>query len=162
MIKKYLHYFCVLLAGSLTSALLLLLYWQAFNFFYHINIFSVQTYKLLADYWNGGGTLKAGDLLMILIFISYFPLAFYLWRKLAKYKYLNLLTTPLNWLSNYGLGKYSGGMPEVNIKNLKIEEKKTIEQLVKERIELENKKNPKKDTSEFRKEIIEKIENEVK
>ena len=162
MLKKYLLYFCVLLAGSLTSALLLLLYWQAFNFFYQINILSLQTYKMLADYWNSGGTLKAGDLLMILGIISYFPLVFYLWRGLAKYKYMNLLITPLSWLSNHGLEKYSGGMPEVNIKNLKIEEKKTLEQLVKERIELENKKNPKKDTAEFRKEIIEKIENEIK
>ena len=69
---------------------------------------------------------------------------------------------PLNWLANRGLDKYSGGMPEVNIKNLKIEEKKTLEQLVQERIELENKKNPQKtDSSEFRKESVEKIENEI-
>ena len=52
-------------------------------------------------------------------------------------------------------------MPDVNIKNLKIEEKKTIEQLVQERIELENKKNPKTDTAQFRKEIVEKIENDI-
>ena len=74
---------------------------------------------------------------------------------------MNLITKPVNWLANLGMDKYSGGMPEVNIKNLKIEEKKTIEQLVQERIELENKKNPKTDTAQFRKEIVEKIENDI-
>ena len=67
----------------------------------------------------------------------------------------------MNLIANRGLDKYSGGMPEVNIKNLKIEEKKTLDQLVKERIELENKKNPLADAAEFRKEIVEKIENEI-
>ena len=74
---------------------------------------------------------------------------------------MNLIMKPLSWFANRGLDKYSGGMPEVNIKNLKIEEKKTIEQLVQERIELENKKNPQANSAEFRKEIVEKIENEI-
>ena len=99
---------------------------------------------------------------MLLGIISYFPIVFWIWRRLAKYQYINLIMKPLSWISNRGLDKYSAGMPEVNIKNLKIEEKKTIEQLVQERIELENKKNPQKaDSAEFRKEIVEKIENEI-
>ena len=119
-------------------------------------------YKVKRYHGQKHKALKSGDIFMLLGFFSYFPIVFLGWYYLAKYSYLNLVMKPLNWLANRGLDKYSGGMPEVNIKNLKIEEKKTLEQLVQERIELENKKNPQKtDSAEFRKEIVEKIENEI-
>ena len=161
MIKNILHYICGLLAGALFSALLLLIYQQAFYYCYQIDILNLQTYASIRNYWNDGGVLKAGDLFMLIGIFSYFPLIFFMWRKLLKYQYMNLITKPINWLANLGTNKYSGGMPDVNIKNLKIEEKKTIEQLVQERIELENKKNPQANSAEFRKEIVEKIENEI-
>ncbi len=159
MLKKIFHYLCALIAGTLLSALLLLIYQQVFFYCYQTNILTIQ--NSLRNYWNDGGVLKAGDLFMLLGIFSYFPLVILCWRKLLKYQYMNLITKPLNWLANRGMDKYSGGMPEVNIKNLKIEEKKTIEQLVQERIELENKKNPLANSAEFRKEIVEKIENEI-
>lgn len=161
MIKKLAHYLCVLIVGSFGSAILLILYQFIFFYFCQIDVLSPLTYKIIGNFWNSGGILKSGDLFMIFGLLTYFPLVFIGWRWLAKYHYLNLITTPLNWLTNIGLGQYSKGMPEVNIKNLKVEEKKTIEQLVQERLELENKKNSKSDTKEFRKEIIEKIENEI-
>lgn len=161
MIEKTLHCICVLAAGALFSALLLLIYQLAFFYCYQIDIMAPQTYASIRNYWDDGGVLKAGDLFMLIGIFSYFPLIFFVWRKLIKYQYMNLITKPVNWLANLGMDKYSGGMPEVNIKNLKIEEKKTIEQLVQERIELENKKNPKTDTAQFRKEIVEKIENDI-
>ncbi len=161
MIKKSMHYLCVLIAGACWSSLLLWLYRFIFLSVYQIDILSPYTYAMIANYWNGGGVLKSGDIFMLLGFFSYFPIVSLGWYYLAKYSYLNLVMKPLNWLANRGLDKYSGGMPEVNIKNLKIEEKKTLEQLVQERIELENKKNPLTDSAEFRKEIVEKIENEI-
>ncbi len=161
MVKKSLHYLCVLIAGALWSAALLLLYWQVFLFCYQINILSLHTYASIRNYWNDGGVLKSSDIFMLLGIFSYLPIVLLGWRVLAKYKYMNLIMKPLSWFANRGLDKYSGGMPEVNIKNLKIEEKKTIEQLVQERIELENKKNPQANSAEFRKEIVEKIENEI-
>ena len=71
---------------------------------------------------------------------------------------MSLLTKPLNWLANLGSDKYK--IKNVNIKNLKIEEKKTIEQVIQERLEEENKKNKQNspgDAGNFRKKIIEKI-----
>ena len=72
---------------------------------------------------------------------------------------MNLILTPLNWLSNLGLN--SDGMKEINIKNLKIEDKKTIDQLVQERIEMENKKSEQLNTSDFRKKIVEQLEKDT-
>lgn len=162
MIKKTLHYVCALIAGAWWSALLLLLYRLIFFYGYQIDILSPLTYASISNYWNNGGVLKSGDIFMILGILTYLPIVIFGWRFLWKYHYMNLIMTPLTKISNLGLDKYSGGMPEVNIKNLKIEEKKTLEQLVQERIELENKKNPQKtDSAEFRKEIVEKIENEI-
>ena len=162
MIKKTLHYICALIACAGWSALLLLLYRLIFFYGYQIDILSPLTYASIRNYWNNGGVLKSGDIFMILGILTYLPIVILGWRFLWKYHYMNLIMTPLTKISNLGLDKYSGGLPEVNIKNLKIEEKKTLEQLVQERIELENKKNPQKtDSAEFRKEIVEKIENEI-
>ena len=100
MIKNILHYICGLLAGALFSALLLLIYQQAFYYCYQIDILNLQTYASIRNYWNDGGVLKAGDLFMLIGIFSYFPLIFFMWRKLLKYQYMNLITKPINWLAN--------------------------------------------------------------
>jgi hypothetical protein len=69
-----------------------------------------------------------------------------------------LITTPLGWIASLGIGEYKA--PVINIKNLKVEEKKTLEQVVQERIDIEKKKNPQPDSGKFRQDIIEKIEEE--
>ena len=75
---------------------------------------------------------------------------------------MKLLTVPLNWLANLGSDKLK--VKNVNIKNLVVEEKKTIDQLVQERLDKERKKqqNSEKNSSseDFRKRIIEKIDAE--
>lgn len=71
---------------------------------------------------------------------------------------MTLITKPLNWFANLGADRYQ--VKDVNIKNLKVEEKKTIEQVVQERLEQEKKKNQQAsqgEASDFRKKIIEKI-----
>ena len=75
---------------------------------------------------------------------------------------MRLITVPLNKIVNSGLDNYKA--PDVNIKNLKIEEKKTLEQVVQERLEAEKKKNQSQNTanSDFRKKIIEQIEENKK
>lgn len=159
MIKKTFHLLCVLVAGLLMSILLAILYQQCFWYFFAINLFSPQTYIMFSTFWNNGGVLKSGDVFLLLGFFSYLPLCLFGWYKLNKYKYVNLILTPLNWLSNLGLN--SDGMKEINIKNLKIEDKKTIDQLVQERIEMENKKSEQLNTSDFRKKIVEQLEKDT-
>lgn len=162
MIKKSLHFICFAVGSILWSVLLGLLYQQLFVMILKINILAPRTYSMLIDFWNGGGVLKGKDLTLILAVLSYFPLCFYGVYRLYHYKFMKLIIGPLTWFSNLGLGKYQNGAPIVNIKNLKIEEKKTIEQIVQERIEQEKKKNPQTGTTDFRKKIIERIENETK
>ena len=75
---------------------------------------------------------------------------------------MRLITVPLNKIVNSGLEGYKA--PDVNIKNLKIEEKKTLEQVVQERLEVEKKKSQLQSAanSDFRKKIIEQIEENKK
>lgn len=160
MIKKIFHYICFLAASALWLVLVALILRFVMLFAFSIDLFAPETYIGMADYWNSGGVLKGRDVLMLLIIIAYFPIGCLGCYKLYHYKYLKLLTVPLNKIFNYGLDGYVA--PDVNIKNLKIEEKKTLEQIVQERLNEEKKKNQQtSNTVDFRKNIIEKI-NEAK
>jgi len=158
MIKKFFHFICFIAAGLGWSALLGLIYKIGFAYFYHIDILSPKTYKVFSLYWNSGGVLKQKDLLMFFILFLYIPLCCFGWYKFYYFKFATLVTKPLNWLANLGSGKYQ--VKDVNIKNLKVEEKKSIEQIVQERLDQEKKKNEQSSAGEagdFRKKIIEKI-----
>ena len=157
MIKTVLHYVCFVIAGILWIIFLALILKLAMLIFFKIDPFSPATYSGIINFWNNGGVLTGKDVLMFLICLLCLPLCFYGIRKLYKYQYIRLITTPLNKIMNHGLNDYVA--PEVNIKNLKIEEKKTLEQAVQERLAEEKKKNKQAaNAGEFRKNIIEKIE----
>ena len=162
MIKKTFHFICFLLATIFFAVLLAVMYQQIFWFIIKIDIFSPYTYKLLSDFWNKGGLLRIRDVMVILSVISYFPLLIFISYKLYHFKYMKLIIVPLEYIANRGIEKHNELMKDVNIKNLKIEEKKTIEQLVQERIEIENKKQESSETNDFRKNLKEKIENNKK
>ncbi|MBO6281604.1 MAG: hypothetical protein J6N49_03630 [Alphaproteobacteria bacterium] len=158
MIKKIFHFICFVAAGLGWSALLIFIYKIGFAYFYHLDILSAKTYKTFSIFWNSGGVLKSKDLLLIFLLFLYVPLCFFGWYRFYYFKFMTLITKPLNWLVNLGSDKYQ--VKDVNIKNLKVEEKKTIEQIVQERLDQEKKKNEKvssDDAGDFRKKIIEKI-----
>ncbi len=113
-------------------------------------------YQKLVLFWNRGYVIHGMDLIFILAIILLVPLCFYGLYRLYHFKYMKLLTVPLNKLFNSGFDNYVA--PDVNIKNLKIEEKKTLDQFIKERLDVENKKNQVGSSTDFRKEIIEKIQ----
>lgn len=161
MIKKLFHYLCVLVFGALGLALLVALYWLFFDTFYSINILDFNTYVLMSQFWDSGGVLKAGDVIMMLILLSIFPLLLIYLYWLNKCKFINLIVTPLQWINEHTLKNYK--QASINIKNLKIEDKKTIEQLVEERIEEENKNRQQNaQMKDFRKTVINKINSEKK
>lgn len=112
---------------------------------------------MFVAFWNSGGVLHGRDIMMILGLVLYVPICAYGCWKLYNYKYMRLLTVPLNWLANIGMKNYQ--IKEVTIKNLKVEEKKTLDQIVKERLEKEKKKSQDQNVSstDLRKKIIEQI-----
>lgn len=162
MVKKIFHYICVVIAGGLWSLLLGLMFQQLFYGVYNINLLNPRTYHIFSAFWNNGGVLHGKDILMLGSLLLYLPLCIYGWKKISHYQFMRLITVPLNKIANAGLDNYQA--PDINIKNLKIEEKKTLEQLVKERLDKENKKNQKQnqESSDFRKKIIEQIEENKK
>ena len=156
MIKKILHYICAIAGCILWTALLVLIIQQIFAYIYGLNLFEKRTYSVLSHFWNSGGVLHAKEIVLLLLTVLCLPLCIYGWKKLWNYKYIQLLTGPLNKLFNSGLEGYRP--PDVNIKNLKIEEKKTIEQIVKERLDIEKKKQGQMEKTDIRKDIRDKIE----
>lgn len=162
MIKKIFHYICATIFGTLWSVFLGFVFQQLFFFVYKINLLNPRTYEILSDFWYSGGILSGKDILMLFSLILYFPICFYGWYKLWHYKYMRLIIVPLNKIFNSGFDNYKA--PDVNIKNLKVEEKKTLEQLVNERLEKEKKKKQGQtgESQDFRKKIIEQIEQNKK
>lgn len=155
MIKKILHILCVLLFGSALCCLLWVMYTLIFSLFYGINIMSAQTYQRFSSFWNGGGVLDARDTFMVILLFSYLPICLLIFYFLSKFKFLRLIIAPYEWLQNRTLRNYHE--VSVNIKNLKVEDKKTIEQIVQERLEKERGKVKQANKEELRKNIIEKI-----
>lgn len=154
MIKKFFHYICVLVACVLWTALLAGLIQIVILVFYHTDPFVF--YNSLVNFWNRGYVLRGIDLAIVAAILLMVPLCFYGWYKLYHFKYMKLLTVPLNKFFNRGFEGYVA--PDVNIKNLKVEEKKTLDQFIQERLDQEKKKTKSNNASDFRKEIIEKIQ----
>ena len=155
MIKKLLHILCVLFFGSILCALLWVLFVLFFALIYGIDLINIQTYQRISIFWNAGNTLSWSDTFMLLLLIAYVPLCLLIFYRLNKYKFINLLIKPFEWWQNRTLRNYRE--VSVNIKNLKVEDKKTIEQVVQERLEKEKKKVKQPNKDELRKNIIEKI-----
>lgn len=156
MIKKLFHILFAIVFCAVFTAVVVAAFYYAYLYFYRINILSPKTYHNIAAYWNSGATLKSNDLLMLFGIFCVVPINLVGWWVIYHLKYANLWFKPLAWLGSFGTKDYAA--PDVNIKNLKVEEKKTIEQLVNERIELEKKKTPNLEVGHFRQDIIEQIE----
>ena len=159
MIKNFFHILCVLAFGGILCLLLWLLYTVLFAFIYKIDLLSPQTYIRISRFWNSGGVLSWKDTFMMLALGTYFPLCMFVFYRLSSYKFINLIIKPFEWWQNRTLRNYKE--VSVNIKNLKVEDKKTIEQVVQERLEAEKKKVKQPDKDELRKNIIEKINKQM-
>lgn len=162
MIKKFFHFLLVAVTGTVWSGLLVVIFRLFFRLIYHVNILSPDFYKMIANYWDNGGVIQQKDLILLIGIFMYFPLCFYGWYRINHFKFIKLLIIPLNKLAYMGIDKYMASARSVNIKNLKIEEKKTLEQIVQERLEVENKKVKTPDSADFRQKIVEKLEEELK
>lgn len=156
MIKKLFHLVFAIVFCALFTAVVVAVAYIAYLYFYRIDILNPNTYQNIADYWNSGAILTGNDLLMLLGIFLIIPVNLLGWWLIYRCKYADLILQPLAWFSNIGAKDYQA--PDVNIKNLKVEEKKTIEQLVNERLEQEKKKRPTVEPGQFRQDIIERIE----
>lgn len=158
MIKKLFHILFAIIFSALFSAVLVAAFYYLYLYVYRINIILPQTYDFIVQYWNSGKVLSGQDLLMLFGLVVLVILNLCGWWYIYHCKLMKVLTVPLNWLGNLSFMEYK--TPNVNIKNLKVEEKKSLEQIVQERIDVEKKKNPQPDSGKFRQDIIERIENE--
>ena len=153
MIKKIFHLLCVFIACCCWCALLIGIVQAIIMLAYHTT--PLAFYNSFTQFWNNGNALRGKDLGIVFLVIAVVPICIYGWYKLYYFKYLKLLTVPINKFFNRGYNHYVA--PEVNIKNLKIEEKKSLEQIIQERLDKEKKKNPPQSSTDFRRQIIEKI-----
>ena len=156
MLKKILHFVCVFVVGIIWSFLLGALLLQILKIGFRMDFLSVKTYRGIVAFWNSGGVFKGKELLIFVIIFLYFPICVFGWHKINSYRFLRLITVPVNWYLNRGLENYHA--PDVNIKNLKLEEKKSLDQVVNERLEIEKKKQQSMMAGDLRKEIIKKLE----
>lgn len=159
-IKKFFHFVWAVVFSAVFAVLLLILYQKAFFHLYQIDILAPKTYRFMSQYWDSGATLSGEDLIMLFAMFSYIPLCLIAFFFIYRCRFVNLILIPLNKLSDMGFSNYK--VPNVNIKNLKVEEKKTLEQFIQERVEKEKGKSPPRSTNAFRNDIITEIEKRKK
>lgn len=158
LIKNFFHLICVIITGAIVAAVFFVLLRELVRSIYGLDLLEEQTYLDFAMFWNDGGILSAVELLVLGLFALSFVICCFCWYKIYQFKFIKLLTVPLNWLANRGIKDYKG-MTSVKIKNLKVEEKKTLEQIIQERLDLERKKeNELPKDNNFRSMIIDEIE----
>ncbi len=157
-IKKICHILCAIAFSALFAVAFAYALRYIYLYYYKIDLFLPQTYAAISAYWNSGATLRGEDFLLLMGIFMAVPVNIVVWIIIFHMRFAPLITTPLSWLGSLGIGEYKA--PVINIKNLKVEEKKTLEQVVQERIDIEKKKNPQPDSGKFRQDIIEKIEEE--
>jgi hypothetical protein len=160
MIKKIFHILFAIIFCAAFTALVIAAFYFAYMHFYRINIINMKTYHNIVKYWDSGATLKSNDLLMLFGIFCIVPINLVGWWVIYHMKYANLWFGPLSWIAGLDTKNYE--TPDITIKNLKVEEKKTIEQIVNERLEQEKKKTPNLEVGRFRQDIIEQIEQNSK
>ena len=80
------------------------------------------------------------------------------WVKLYRLDYVKLLLAPLNYLANRNIKKYEETDTHVVIKNIKVGEKITVEDIIQDRIKQEKTENV-KESDAIRRSLSEKIIN---
>lgn len=114
---------------------------------------------VVKGFWNRNGVIAgSSDYMLLLTMFILLLIWVWGWHRLCKVNYIKLMLKPINYLADYGLKKYEAEDKHVTIKNLKVGEKITVEDVIQARIKQEG-NNQSKEAESLRKSISEKITN---
>lgn len=126
------------------------------------DIFYAKQWGVVKGFWNSNGVIVgASDYTFFLSLLLIFVIWVVGCVKLCRLDYVKLAMAPLHYISNYDIKKYEREDTHVVIKNIKVGEKLSVEDLIQERIKQEQTQNV-KESDEMRRNISEKIINSKK
>ena len=157
--KKLSHLFKVIIVGAIWSYVLLLGSEWAMMKFWRFDVLDFKSWKIIADWWNGGGKIKTGrDFLFLFSIAASIVIWLWGWRKACRVKFKNVMLAPLEWLNRQMLKKYSQE-ERIVIKNIGLkEEKKSEEDIIKEELKnMGQRLDDRKESAKIREAMAEKI-----
>ncbi|MFV0626915.1 MAG: hypothetical protein ACK5N8_06180 [Alphaproteobacteria bacterium] len=163
MLKNILFLIKILLVSLIWSILYFSGLHFVFSHFWNFDIFYVEYWRTILEFWDGGGIIKTGkDVALIAMIFLALPIWLFSLIKLCKFKYSQIIIYPVKIYDQYQLKKYNPNDTRIVIKNLSTKaEKVTIEDLINQKIK-EKKKSKEEDGLEadkIRSSIQDKIKN---
>ncbi len=117
--KKILSFFRILLIGSLWTFLFLIIASLWMGHFWNFNILSAEHWEKIRYFWTHGGVIKQQRDLMFSLNILILPFIWvYVWRKLLKINYLNVLLWPINAYNNWALKRLKKEAQRIVLRNI--------------------------------------------
>lgn len=157
--KKFTKMLKVLVVGSIWTCFFVFLANLAMVKLWSFSIISLNDWRIIGNFWDGGGKIKTGrDFLFLFSLLLIIPLWLWGWVRAMKLNYLELLLAPLEKYNSWVISKY-GEDSRVVLKNLGTTIKKeSAEDILAQRLkEKEEEIDQEKETSKIRENVFEKI-----
>ena len=159
MLKKIIKIIRALFIGVIWTSALLYTARMLMIYIWKFDIFYAKQWSVVKRFWNSNGVIEgASDYTFFLSLLLILIVWIVGWIKLCRLNYAKLAIAPLNYIANRDLKKYEQINTHVVIKNIKVGEKLSVEDLIQERIKQEQINNV-KESDEMRRNISEKIIN---
>jgi len=158
MFKKLLKCIKFLFIGAAWSAFWLSVTQKAVIAVWNFNFLSKVQWSMVASFWNANGTIKGvSDYMLFLTLLIVGVVWFFGFRYFLKVNYLKLLLKPFEYFFGKQIEKYNKESKHVVIKNLVVGEKRTLNDLIDEKIKSENKQTKAKESETLRQNVLQKI-----
>lgn len=117
-----------------------------------------QQWQAIGQYWNEDGTIAgASDYLFFIALFVLVLLWFFGFRYFYKLKYMRMMLFPFRYFNDRQIRKYEQEDTRAVIKNIRVGEKLTVEDVIKDRIKQEEVKQSPKVSQDLRQSISQKI-----
>lgn len=127
--------------------------------FWQFDILYRKQWIVIKGFWNSNGVIHGvSDYLLLVSMFILLLIWGWGWYRLYKINYGKKLVGFVNYISGRGLKKYEESAEHVVIKNLKVGEKLTVEDVIQDRIKQE-KTEKSQEAGDLRKKVSEKIVN---
>ncbi len=159
MFKSIIKLLRNLIIGAVWTYLFALFSRWLLIYIWHFDILYKKQWIVVKGFWNNNGVIAGSSDYMLLLTMLILLIVWVIgWKKLCKVNYVKLALKPINYIADYGISKYEAEDKHVTIKNLKVGEKITVEDVIQARIKEEN-SHQDKEADSLRKSISEKITN---
>ena len=158
MIKKLGTFLRFLFIFVFWSVSWLLLMRRVMIHFWNFDFLSYTHWKMIASFWDANGTIRGtSDYMFFITLLAVIVVWYVFLKKLLRVQYGKLCLRPFEYIFKKQIQKMEGGSKHIALKNLVVGEKKTLDDLIEEKIKAEDSKQSQKESQNLRDNIAKKI-----